>query len=350
MRASLPNGILRHREASPVPPVTAAPAPCEAAAGPADAGTRLDRFCVARWPDRSRSYLQALIRAGDILVNGAPAKPGQPLEAGDRVTAVLRPREGPRLVPEPMPLPVLHDDPDFLVVDKPPGLPTHPGPGHSRGSLVNGLLALGGAWSAYHADPLRPGIVHRLDRDTSGVIVVARDDRAHAALARQFAARTVAKEYLALVVGVPPHDEFVIEHRIARHPVHRQKMEAHPPGDPRGRAARTRLQVRERFRGFAAVAAFPATGRTHQIRVHLAAAGYPVVADPLYGRLGDRLTAGMLAGRPPARDEPVLLARTGLHARRLTFDHPRTGARLTVEAPVPADLLAVIEALRARGG
>ena len=328
--------------------MAAEPETAELTVDAAAAGTRLDRWCVARWPDRSRSYLQGLIRAGDIRVNGAPAKAAQLLDPGDRVTAVLRPREGPRLAPEPMALTVLLDEPEFLVIEKPPGLPTHPGPGHSRGSLVNGLLALGGAWSAYHADPLRPGIVHRLDRDTSGVIVVARDDRAHAALARQFAARTVAKEYLALVVGVPPHDEFVAEHRIARHPVHRQKMEAHPPGGPRGRAARTRFAVRERFRGFAAVAAFPATGRTHQIRVHLAAAGFPVICDPLYGRLGERLTAGMPAGRPPRHDEPALLARTALHARRLGFDHPRTGERITVESPVPADLLGVIAALRAR--
>lgn len=320
----------------------------EAAAGPTDAGTRLDRFCVAHWPDRSRSYLQALIRSGDIQLNGRLAKPGQALEPGDRVVATLRPRPGPQLVPEPMALTILLEDPDFVVIDKPPGIPTHPGPGHSRGSLVNGLLALGGGWSRYHADPLRPGIVHRLDRDTSGVIVVARDDRAHAALARQFAARTVAKEYLAVVIGVPPHDEFVADHRIARHPVHRQKMEAHPSTDPRGRRASTRFAVRERFRGFAAVAAFPATGRTHQVRVHLAAVGHPVCGDPLYGRLGDRLTAAMLDGQPPRREDPTLLARTALHARRLGFDHPRTGERLTVEAPVPADLVAVLEALRAR--
>ncbi len=159
----------------------------EAVAGPDDAGTRLDKFCVAQWPDRSRAYLQALIKAGDILVNGAQARPSNPLEPGDRVTATLRPRPGPQLAPEPMDLVVLFDDPDFLVIDKPPGIPTHPGPGQSRGSLVNGLLALGGAWSDYHEDPVRPGIVHRLDRDTSGVIVVARDYRAHAALAAQFA-------------------------------------------------------------------------------------------------------------------------------------------------------------------
>ncbi|MHC5020861.1 MAG: RluA family pseudouridine synthase [Planctomycetota bacterium] len=318
----------------------------EAIAAESDAGVRLDKFCVQQWPDHSRARLQELIKSGDIRVNGEAARPSRPLEAGEVVTAVLRPKAGPQLPPEPMELEVLHDDPAFLVINKPPRLAVHPGPGQSSGTLVNGLLAMGGHWSEMHEDPLRPGIVHRLDRDTSGAIIVARDEQAHAKLAKQFEQRTVDKEYLALVTGVPEHDEFTVDVNIARDPKQRQKMVAKPAGGPEGRTAFTRFRVKERFRGFAAVAAFPKTGRTHQIRVHLQHHGTPCCCDAYYNRFGERLTVPMLHGQPSRRTDERVLDRLALHARRIHFDHPVTGERITVAAPIPADLMHVVEVLR----
>jgi 23S rRNA pseudouridine1911/1915/1917 synthase len=318
----------------------------EATVPPEHGGMRLDKFCVAQWPDHSRVRLQELIKSSDILLNGATSRPAHPIEAGDVVTAVLRARLGPQLPAEPMGLEVLHDDPAFLVINKPPRLAVHPGPGQSSGTLVNGLLAMGGHWSEMHEDPLRPGIVHRLDRDTSGAIIVARDEQAHATLAKQFQERTVEKEYLAIVIGVPEHDEFTVDLNIVRDPKQRQKMVAKPAGGPEGRTAFTRFKVKERFRGFAAVACFPKTGRTHQIRVHLQSHGTPCACDAYYNRYGERLTIPMLNGQPSRRTDEKILDRLALHARRVHFDHPVTGERITVAAPIPPDLLRVIGVLR----
>ena len=302
-----------------------------------EAGGRLDRFCAARWPERSRTWFQERIRAGDVTVDGQRGRAGASVAPGNVVAVRVVERAPQRLEPEPRDLTILLDDPCFFVVDKPPGLPTHPGPGHSRGSLVNALLALPGPL-APSADPTRPGIVHRLDRDTSGVIVIAKDDQTHRALATQWQARTVEKEYLALVVGVPEHDEFVVDAALQRDPKQRARMRAVPKGTPAGvgpksRTARTRFRVRERFRGFTLVACFPETGRTHQIRVHLAAHGTPVASDPMYGAERSRL--GL-----------ALIPRCALHARRLVFAHPQTGAPVEVIAPVPADLEAALAKLR----
>ncbi len=312
-----------------------------------DAGQRLDRFLTTRFPDRSRTSLQVLIRSGDVLVNGRPRSPSDVVATGDDVTACLRARPGPDLPAEPRPIEVLLDDPSFLVIAKPPGIATHPGPGQSRGTLVNALLALGGPLSDLHADPLRPGIVHRLDRDTSGALLVAKDERAHAALSGQFQRREVEKEYLAIVEGAPLHDETEIEIPLGRDPKRRIRMVPKPIG---GRSALTRVKVLERFRGFASVACFPKTGRTHQIRVHLAAAGTPVCCDDLYGRSGRALYPSRIRGGPPDPSEAPLLFRVALHARRLRFRHPVTGAAVEVEAPVPEDLTRLLRELRRVAG
>jgi 23S rRNA pseudouridine1911/1915/1917 synthase len=239
--------------------------------------------------------------------------------------------------PEDIPLRIVHEDAALLVLDKPAGLVVHPGAGTSSGTLVNALLArvrdLSGVGGV-----LRPGIVHRLDRGTSGLLLVAKSDEAHRALARQFANRTVEKEYLAVVLGVPARSSGEIDAPIGRDPVHRRRMSVRAP---RGRAARTSWSVEERFDGAALLRVRIHTGRTHQIRVHLASIGHPVAGDPLYG--GTRT--------PPSRGAAALealssLARPALHAARLAFTHPSSGARLVFEAPLPADLAGLLDSLR----
>jgi 23S rRNA pseudouridine1911/1915/1917 synthase len=295
------------------------------------AGTRLDRFLAERLPGLSRARLQALIEAGQVRVDGREAKAAARLRAGQAVSVTVPPPEPARPGPEPIPLAVVHQDQHLLVVDKPAGLVVHPGAGRASGTLVNALLhhvrdlsGVGGV--------LRPGIVHRLDRGTSGLMVVAKDDETHRALARQFADRRVEKEYLAVVLGVPARAEGVIEAPIGRDPVHRRRMSVRAP---RGRSARSSYRVLEAFPGAALLRVRIQTGRTHQIRVHLAALGHPVAGDATYG--------GRRARAPEA---VAALDRPALHAARLAFDHPATGRRLAFDSPLPPDLQRLVEALR----
>jgi 23S rRNA pseudouridine1911/1915/1917 synthase len=240
--------------------------------------------------------------------------------------------------PEDIPIAVVYEDARLLVVNKPAGLVVHPGAGTSRGTLVNALLRhvrdLSGVGGV-----LRPGIVHRLDRGTSGLLVVAKDDETHRALVRQFAGRTVEKEYLALVLGVPARLSGEVDAPIGRDPVHRQKMSVRAP---RGREARTSWRVDERFDGAALLRVRIHTGRTHQIRVHLASIGHPVAGDAVYG--GTRTPSSR---RAAAREALLSLERPALHAARLSFAHPASGERLACEAPLPRDIEAVLERLRA---
>ncbi len=253
------------------------------------------------------------------------------------------PRPPEPLRPEAIPLTLLHQDAAILVIDKPAGLTVHPGAGQRDHTLAHALLHASAGRLSSLGGPDRPGIVHRLDKDTSGVIVVARDDAAHRHLARQFHDRTVEKTYLALVERGPREDHGVVDEPIGRHPRDRKKM-AVVAG---GRAARTRFRVVERFGARAAlVECRPQTGRTHQLRVHLKHVHAPLLADAAYGR-ADRFTTRD-AGLPG--EERVLLARHALHAARLVVTHPTTGARLTFEAPLPADMRAAIDALRAATG
>jgi 23S rRNA pseudouridine1911/1915/1917 synthase len=285
---------------------------------------RLDRFLAGHLPQLTRSRLQALIRDGLVLVNGRPGKPALRLKVGDVVEVEVPPPQPVALIPEALPLEVVYQDADLLVVDKPAGLPVHPGPGHPQHTLVNAILALCSDLSGIGGE-LRPGIVHRLDKDTSGLMVVAKNDAAHQSLSRQLKERAVDKGYLALVVGTPHPADGVIEAPLGRDPLHRKKM-AVVPG---GREAVTRYRVREVLGGFSLLEVRPATGRTHQIRVHLASVGHPIVGDSVYSR----------------RSAPFL-DRQFLHACSLAFRHPTTGERLELTSPLPADLQAALREAR----
>jgi 23S rRNA pseudouridine1911/1915/1917 synthase len=304
---------------------------------PDEAGLRLDAWLARRLPALSRSRIQALIESGDVRLDQATARPAARVKPGQSAR-VRVPEATPALPqPEPIPLRVVHEDASLLVIDKPAGLVVHPGAGTPSGTLVNALLAHVADLSGI-GGVLRPGIVHRLDRGTSGLIVVAKSDAAHQALARQFASRAVEKEYLALVLGVPSRTSGEIALPIGRDPVQRKKMSTRAS---RAREARTTWKLEERFDGAALLRVRIHTGRTHQIRVHLAATGHPVAGDRVYG--GGRTPSSRRAG---ARAALTSLERPALHAARLAFTHPTSGERLVFEAPLPPDLSGVLSALR----
>jgi 23S rRNA pseudouridine1911/1915/1917 synthase len=291
------------------------------------AGERVDR-AVALLTGWSRGEVQALVEAGAVLVGGVPVGKSHRLQAGDVVELLDAPpaAEPPRADPD-VEVCVRHADPDVLVVAKPAGTVVHPGAGHSRGTLVQGLLARYPEMAGV-GDPFRPGIVHRLDRDTSGLLVVARTSRAYDALVRQLARRAVERRYLALVWGHLDAPRGVVDAPIGRSVARRTRMAVRDAGRP----ARTAYEVREEFPApsCSLLECRLETGRTHQVRVHLAAIGHPVVGDAAYG----------------GRRDSLPLARPFLHAVALGFDHPATGARLRFEEPLPDDLEAVLRELR----
>ncbi|MFN2251603.1 MAG: RluA family pseudouridine synthase [Anaerolineae bacterium] len=297
------------------------------------AGMRLDQFLAASLgsadedeaPQLSRRQIQQLVRAGDVLVNGAAAKPALRLEELDEVVVQLPPDAPEHAQPAADPaieLRVLHEDVALIVIDKPPGQVVHPAAGHAAGTVVNALLARYPELADEFGGE-RPGIVHRLDRDTSGVMVVARTRDAAAELRAQFKARSVSKTYLLLAKGRVTPDAGVIDAPIARDPVHRQRMAARAGG----RTAETTFRVLDRSGDYSWVEARPATGRTHQIRVHFAALGFPVAGDTVYGK----------------RDRRV--GRTALHAWRLELDHPVTHARMAFTAPLAGDMREMLSEL-----
>jgi 23S rRNA pseudouridine1911/1915/1917 synthase len=303
------------------------------------AGERLDRFLAAAQRDLSRSRLQALIRAGQVLVAGLPARASQRLRAGERVLVELPAPRQVALLPEAIPLAIVHEDEHLLVVDKPAGLVVHPGAGVLGGTLVGALLhhvrdlsGIGGV--------LRPGIVHRLDKGTSGLLVVAKDDATHRALASAFASREVEKEYLAVVLGVPAVRAGRIELPIGRDPVHRKRMSTRAI---RGRQAATAWTVEEALDGAALLRVRIFTGRTHQIRVHLSAIGHPVAGDRLYGAGARRPRCA----HPASRLALEALDRPALHAARLAFTHPASGERVELRSALPPDLDRLVASLRA---
>ncbi|MBX6315000.1 MAG: RluA family pseudouridine synthase [Isosphaeraceae bacterium] len=317
--------------------------PCEFRVKARMEGKRIDAYLASRFPDYSRSVIQKVIEAGAVLVNGEVPKPSYKVRTDDVIRVWLPDLGDGCPTPEDIPLTIVYEDESFVVVDKPPGMVTHPAKGNWSGTLVNALQFHFDRLSTVGGE-LRPGIVHRLDRDTSGLLIVAKDDRSHQALARQFEGRTIQKEYLALVYGAPERDSDFIERPIGFHPTHREKMAIRSPEDG-GKEAVTFYQVVERFRGFALVRCLPKTGRTHQIRVHLAHIGHAIVADKLYsGR--DRLTVGDLAGPEAPEADRVLIGRQALHAHRLRLAHPLTGRPLDFTSPLPADMAATREALR----
>jgi 23S rRNA pseudouridine1911/1915/1917 synthase len=286
-------------------------------------GERLDRYVQSQCADFSRSRVAALARAGHVTLNGATAKPASLVHAGDAVEVVVPAPIPLDLVAQDIPITVVYQDAQLLVVDKPAGLPVHPGPGHPDRTLVNALLAMVPDLAGI-GGTMRPGIVHRLDKDTSGLMIVAKTDAAHRSLSAQLKERRVKKTYVALVDGAVKRDEGEIDGSIARHPVHRQRM-AIVKG---GRDARTRYAVVKRYAAHTLVEAYPVTGRTHQIRVHFASLGHPLVGDAVYGK------------RSP------LVERHFLHAARLGFWLAPEEAELReFESPLPDDLLAALAAL-----
>jgi 23S rRNA pseudouridine1911/1915/1917 synthase len=297
---------------------------------PAAAGTRLDRWLAGRLPELSRVRLHALIEAGRVRVDGAVRKAAARLAGGERVAVEIPPPAAEELVPEPTALSVVFEDAHVLVVEKPAGIVVHPGAGHARGTLAAALLAHAPEVAGV-GGPRRPGIVHRLDKDTSGLLVVAKSKAAYDALVAQLARRSVTRRYLAVVHGRVRADEGVIDRPIGRHPRDRVRMAVRPTGQ--GRRAVTRYRVLERLRGFTLLEVSLETGRTHQIRVHLASLGHPVAGDDVYG--GRR--------RDPL---PTPLEGLALHAVRLAFVHPATGRPLEFASPVPARIERLLSQLR----
>ena len=305
-----------------------------------DAGARLDALLAQKFPAHSRVQLRRAISVGGVLVDGRRTKAAYRLTVGQRIEIVMP--DLPRTVPaaEHIELSVLYEDEALVVIDKPPRMVVHPSKGHGGGTLANALSHHFAQLSGV-AGACRPGIVHRLDRDTSGVIVVAKTDAAHMILAAQWAARTIEKEYLAIVAGVPDRDRDRIDQPIGAHPYQREKM-AIRAQHATTRDAFTFYEVVERLAGFALLRVVPRTGRTHQIRVHLAHIGCPVLCDRLYGGRA-QITRGELC---QSDDATVLLDRQALHARRLQFAHPVSGETLAFEAPLPDDLRKMLDELR----
>ena len=292
---------------------------------PEDSGTRVDVFLARQMPDWSRSQIQRLIRAGLVTMGARPArKAGEEIEAGECVRVRVE-RQEMRAAPEALPLSIVYEDADLVVVNKPAGMVVHVGAGVRTGTLVNALLHHIGTLSTAGGE-LRPGIVHRLDKMTSGLVIVAKNDFAHRALAAQFKGRDVHKTYTLLVHGRVANDSGEIKAPVGRDPVRRVRMKV---GGIRPREALTRYRVLRRFPYFTLLEAEPRTGRTHQIRVHFASLGHPIVGDMLYGAPGKLRIAG--------REEKTL-TRNFLHASAIGFHHPRTEALVSLRAPLPAEL------------
>jgi len=290
-----------------------------------EAKIRLDRFLANKLPEYSRSRLQQLVRTGFVRLNGATTRPRHLVRSGDKIELTEAPLEKIDNQPEPIPLEVLFEDKDIIVINKPPGLVVHPGAGHRQHTLVNALLSHCPTLSGIGGKE-RPGIVHRLDKETSGCLVVAKNDGAHRELSRQFAERSVEKIYLALVAGKLRKDAGVIEEKIGRHPVHRQRMSV---ASARGRPAKTDYRVVCSGDQASLVECRLYSGRTHQIRVHLHHLGHPV--------LGDKVYAAHLAKNFP---------RHMLHAWKLGFRDPRSGDSKSFEAPLPDDFTTAMKMIR----
>jgi 23S rRNA pseudouridine1911/1915/1917 synthase len=314
-------------------------------------GQRLDLFLAAQLEGVSRSRVQLLIDQGDVLVDGLHEKASLKLRGGERIDITGEPHPAPlKATAEEIPLDVIYEDADLAVINKPAGMMVHAGSGQNeearnRGTLVNALLYRFKALSATGGD-LRPGIVHRLDKDTSGLIVVAKNDRTHAALAELFSSRQIKKTYIALVQGAVERARGTINTNVGRDPQRRTRMTTKPLGDARAAVSHYEVvrRLANRFGKFTLVRVRIETGRTHQIRVHMASIGHPVVGDTLYGGSGhltDQVAsqaATSKAARRKAEPEKLKLGRNFLHAAQLEFPHPRTGKLLQLEAPLPVEL------------
>jgi 23S rRNA pseudouridine1911/1915/1917 synthase len=320
-----------------------------------ESGWRLDLFLAHYFPDYSRTLVRAAIQNGGVCIDPEGEKPtaGKPsfrLKPGQVVRFTLPeiPRETPK--PEPIPLDILYEDDDLVVVNKPVNMVVHPSRGHWSGTLVAALAYHFGDKLSTVRGPVRPGVVHRLDRDTTGVILVAKNDVIHAKLATLFEQRQIHKEYFAIVLGCPHLDRDMIDAPIGLHPKVREKMCVTTFADPNAKEAQTFYEVIKRYGKMAAIRCLPKTGRTHQIRVHLAFTGYPILCDRMYGGR-KMITQEEIFGTLPisiSDDYPagtVLLNRQALHAHKLKFAHPKTGKQLEIIAPIPPDMKAVIDCL-----
>jgi 23S rRNA pseudouridine1911/1915/1917 synthase len=330
-----------------------------------DVGNRLDRYLATQLPELSRTRIQELIEAGLVLVDGKPSKGAHRLREGEKIAVEAQARPPMRAEAESIPLDILYEDADVIVVNKPAGMTVHAGAGNTRGTLVNALLGRGQALSQA-GDALRPGIVHRLDKETSGAIVVAKNDFAHAKLAEAFRRRTVKKTYIALVEGMLKEKSGRIELAIGRDLRRRTRMAVHrqKPGSAlrdqalpgKAREARTDWRTLAEIDGTTLVEVQPYTGRTHQIRVHFSAVKHPVVGDTLYGadpqiHVGNPIGRSAASGREKA--EKVLmpaLGRNFLHAARLGFSQPRSGEWIEVRAPLPWELHEFVKELADAAG
>lgn len=292
---------------------------------PADKGERIDKFITAQNEEWSRSQVQAWVKEGRITVNGEPCKNNYKVAADDEITLRVPPLKEMNIQPEPMDLEIVFEDEDVVVVNKQRGLVVHPAPGHYGGTLVNGLLAHCKDLSGING-VMRPGIVHRIDKDTSGLLMVAKNDKAHVGLAEQLKNHTVNRKYVAIVHGVIPHEMGTIDAPIGRDPKNRQQMAV---VFENSKPAITHFLVLERFKEYTLVELKLETGRTHQIRVHMKYIGFPLASDPKYGP-----------------KDTLEMDGQALHAKTLGFDHPRTGEHLEFEAPLPQDMQNMIAYLR----
>lgn len=299
-------------------------------------GTRLDQYLASALADFSRSRIQKLIEEGSVLVDGKPEKASLRLKGGESIEVSVGEPEPLDVVPEDLPIEIVYQDENLAVVNKPAGMVTHPGAGINRGTLVNALLFRIGDSLAGISGTLRPGIVHRLDKDTSGLIVVAKNDRALIHLQKEIKARKAKRIYYALVEGVMKEDSGTIDRPVGRHPTRRQEMWV----VENGRQARTHFRVLERYHKFTFVELALETGRTHQIRVHMSFSNYPVAGDIVY----NRKTTGTLEAR-----RKLGLQGQALHAAQLSFTHPVTGVLLEFEARLPDDFQSLIDRLRGVG-
>ncbi len=315
------------------------------------ADLRLDKFLTERLPELSRTRVQALIKSGHARLRGATIEdPKHRVKPGDLYTLAVPPPEDTTLRAQAIPLHIIHEDDALIVIDKPAGLVVHPGAGNADGTLANALIAHCGASLSGIGGVARPGIVHRLDKDTSGLLVVAKTDQAHRALAEQFADHgqtgELERRYLALVWGAPPRKHGVVDAPIGRHPASRTKMAVLRPG--KGRHAATEWRVLETFGPKTApiaslIECTLETGRTHQVRVHLAHIGHPLVGDPLYG---SGFKSKERALPEPLRGKLAKLDRQALHAAHLTFEHPASGTLLRFNSPLPPDLAEIVEGFK----
>ncbi len=313
-----------------------------------DAGMRLDVFLALHEPTISRSAFERLITEGFVTINGLPTRPARKVRAGDVISYSIPPPQPATIKAQKIPLDIVYEDPDIIVVNKPKGMVTHPAAGRREGTLVNALLA--------HCKGLaevggveRPGIVHRLDKDTSGLMVVAKNDMAYHSLQKQIQARTAIRKYLALVWGDPKFEKAVVDAPIGRHPTNRKKMAVIESSTLRSRVAITDLSVVERFELFTLLEASLRTGRTHQVRVHSAYIGHPIVGDPVYSGQR-RLKSGSAEFISIVNRMIDALQGQALHAYYLSFDHPRTGERLEFTTPMPEEFSMLVEYLREHYG